>query len=107
MVMLHKVSEFFLILDNTKTSLYSERVKFFKPTWFKLLVFAALLPFFYSRSDALLTVLKKWTFDLSMTKVALRRQIFEANVNWFTLILQVHGTKPLDDPVQQASVRLG
>src|SRR6266851_5681156 len=40
---------------------------------------------------ALLTVLKKWTFDLSMTKVALRRQIFEANVNWFTLILQVHG----------------
>jgi len=56
---------------------------------------------------ALLTVLKKWTFDLSMTKVALRRQIFEANVNWFTLILQVHGTKPLDDPVQQASVRLG
>ena len=56
---------------------------------------------------ALLTVLKKWTGDLSMTKVALRRQIFEANVHWFTLILQGHGTKPLDDPVQQAPVRRG
>ena len=33
-----------------------------------------------------------------MTRVALRWHIFEANVNWFTLILQVHGAKPLDEP---------
>jgi hypothetical protein len=46
---------------------------------------------------ALRTVLKKWTFDLSMPGVASRRHIFEVNVNWFTLVLQVHGAKPLDD----------
>src|SRR2546428_14094387 len=42
---------------------------------------------------ALLTVLKKWTFDLSMPRVASRRHIFEANVNGFPLVLQVHGAK--------------
>ena len=46
---------------------------------------------------ALLTGLKKWTFDLSMPRVASRRHIFEANVNGFPLVLQVHGAKPLDD----------
>ena len=49
------------------------------------------------KKDALLTVLKKWTLDLSMPGVASRRHIFEANVNWFTMALQVHGAKPLDD----------
>ena len=47
--------------------------------------------------SALLTVLKKWTLDLSMPGVASRRHIFEANVNWFPMALQVHGAKPLDD----------
>ncbi len=56
---------------------------------------------------ALLTVLKKIDFDLSMLRVASRRHIFEANVNGFTLVLQVHGAKPFDDLAQQASVRLG
>jgi len=58
-------------------------------------------------SDALLTVLKKIDFDLSMLRVASRRHIFEAHVNGFTLVLQVHGAKPFDDLAQQASVRLG
>ena len=58
-------------------------------------------------NDALLTVLKKWTCDLSMPRVASRRHIFEAHVNGFPLVLQVHGAKPLDDRAQQASVRLG
>ena len=56
---------------------------------------------------ALLTVLKKIDFDLSMLRVASRRHIFEAHVNGFTLVLQVHGAKPFDDLAQQASVRLG
>ena len=50
---------------------------------------------------------KKIDFDLSMLRVASRRHIFEANVNGFTLVLQVHGAKPFDDLAQQASVRLG
>ena len=37
-------------------------------------------------SLALLTVLKKWTFDLSMPGVASRRHIFEVNVNWFIMV---------------------
>jgi len=57
--------------------------------------------------NALLTVLKKIDFDLSMLRVASRRHIFEAHVNGFTLVLQVHGAKPFDDLAQQASVRLG
>ena len=57
--------------------------------------------------SALLTVLKKIDFDLSMLRVASRRHIFEAHVNGFTLVLQVHGAKPFDDLAQQASVRLG
>ncbi len=56
---------------------------------------------------ALLTALKKWTFDLPIPRVASRRHIFEANVNGFPLVLQVHGAKPLDDRAEQASVRLG
>ena len=60
-----------------------------------------------SQYDALLTVLKKWTFDLSMTRVVLRRHIFETNVNRLALILQVHGAKPIDDLAQQASIRQG
>ena len=59
------------------------------------------------RYNALLTVLKKIDFDLSMLRVASRRHIFEAHVNGFTLVLQVHGAKPFDDLAQQASVRLG
>jgi hypothetical protein len=55
--------------------------------------------------DALLTVLKKWTFNLLMKRAASGRHVFEANVNRFALILQVHGTKPLDDLAQQASIR--
>src|SRR2546425_12212672 len=51
----------------------------------------------FHTSYALLTGLKKWTFDLSMPRVASRRHIFEANVNGFPLVLQVHGAKPLDD----------
>src|SRR5207248_794461 len=47
---------------------------------------------------------KKWTFELSMPRVASRRHIFEAHVNRFPLVLQVHGAKPLDDLAQQASV---
>jgi acetolactate synthase-1/2/3 large subunit len=54
---------------------------------------------------ALLTVLKKWTFNLLMKRAASGRHVFEANVNRFALILQVHGTKPLDDLAQQASIR--
>jgi Group II intron, maturase-specific domain len=46
---------------------------------------------------ALLTVSKKWTCDLSMTRAASGRHIFETHVNRFPLILHVHGTKPLDD----------
>ena len=55
--------------------------------------------------DALLTVLKKWTFNLPMKRATSGRHVFEANVNRFALILQVHGTKPLDDLAQQASIR--
>jgi len=55
--------------------------------------------------NALLTVLKKWTFNLLMKRAASGRHVFEANVNRFALILQVHGTKPLDDLAQQASIR--
>ena len=61
----------------------------------------------YGGKYALLTVLKKIDFDLSMLRVASRRHIFEAHVNGFTLVLQVHGAKPFDDLAQQASVRLG
>ena len=57
-----------------------------------------------SRSTALLTVLKKWTFDLSMPRVASRWHLFEANVNGFPLILHVHGAKPLDDRAEQTLV---
>ncbi len=57
--------------------------------------------------NALLTALKKWTFDLSMCRSTSRRHIFEANVNGFTLVLQVHDAKPLDDLAEQASVGLG
>lgn len=46
---------------------------------------------------ALLTVSKKWTYELSMTRIASWRHILETHVNRFALILQVHGTKPLDD----------
>src|SRR5438093_183477 len=46
---------------------------------------------------ALLTVSKKWTCDLSMTRIASWRHILETHVNRFALILQVHGTKSLDD----------
>src|SRR5712691_2673523 len=46
---------------------------------------------------ALLTVSKKWTCDLSMTRVASWRHILETHMNRFALILQVHDTKPLDD----------
>ena len=56
---------------------------------------------------ALLTALKKWTFDLSMRRATSRRHIFEANVNGFPLILQVHDAKPFDDRAEQASVGLG
>lgn len=58
-------------------------------------------------SNALLAVLKKWTFDLPMTRAASGRHIFETNKNWFALILQVHGAKPIDNFVQQASIRQG
>ena len=54
--------------------------------------------------DALLTALKKWTFALSMPGVASRWHIFEANVNGFTLVLQAHGAKPLDDRAEQTLV---
>ena len=47
--------------------------------------------------DALLTVSKKWTCDLSMTRVASWRHILETHMNRIALILQVHDTKPLDD----------
>ena len=53
---------------------------------------------------ALLTALKKWTFALSMPGVASRWHIFEANVNGFTLVLQAHGAKPLDDRAEQTLV---
>ena len=46
---------------------------------------------------ALLTVSKKWTCDLSMTRVASWRHILETHMNRFALILQVHDTQPLDD----------
>src|SRR6266581_1561588 len=51
-------------------------------------------------TNALLTALKKWTFNLPMKRAASGRHVFEANVNRFALILQVHGTKPLDDLAQ-------
>jgi len=54
---------------------------------------------------ALLTVLKKWTFNLPMKRAASGRHIFEAHVNCFAMILQVHSAKPLDDLAQQASIR--
>ena len=50
---------------------------------------------------------KKWTFDLSMTRATSGWHIFETNVNRFTLLLQAHGAKPLDDLAQQASLRQG
>ena len=55
--------------------------------------------------NALLTVLKKWTFNLPMKRAASGRHIFEAHVNCFAMILQVHSAKPLDDLAQQASIR--
>ena len=57
--------------------------------------------------NGLLTASKKWTVELPMQRTASWRHVFEANVNGFTLVLQVHGAKPLDDLAQQASVRLG
>ena len=58
-------------------------------------------------STALLTAFKKWTFDLLMTRAASWRHIFETNMNLFALIPQVHSAKPLDNLVQQASIRQG
>jgi len=86
------------------SSVELRRLKRFSP----VLVRTIRLPFGQRRMyNALLTVLKKIDFDLSMLRVASRRHIFEAHVNGFTLVLQVHGAKPFDDLAQQASVRLG
>ena len=49
--------------------------------------------------------LLRGAFNLPMKRAASGRHVFEANVNLFALILQVHGTKPLDDLAQQASIR--
>ncbi len=42
---------------------------------------------------------KKWTFDLFIKRATSGRHVFEANIDLFALILQVHGAKPLDDLV--------
>ena len=48
---------------------------------------------------------KKWTFARSMARATLRRHIFEANANRFSLIPQVHRSEPCDHLRQQASIR--
>jgi hypothetical protein len=58
----------------------------------------------YRTSDSLE---KKWTCDLSVTRATSGWHIFETNVNRFTLLLQAHGAKPLDNLAQQASLRQG
>src|SRR6266850_7990248 len=55
--------------------------------------------------DALLTASKKWTFELPMQRTASWRHVFEANVDRFAMILQVHGAKPINNFAQQASIR--
>ena len=54
---------------------------------------------------ALLTASKKWTFELPMQRTASWRHVFEANVDRFAMILQVHGAKPINNFAQQASIR--
>ena len=55
--------------------------------------------------NALLTASQKWTFELPMQRTASWRHVFEANVDRFAMILQVHGAKPIDNFAQQASIR--
>src|SRR5215831_7982711 len=58
--------------------------------------------------NGLLTAsLKKWTCDPPMHRAFSRRQAFEAYVNRFALLSQVHGAKPVDHRRQQALIRSG
>jgi hypothetical protein len=48
---------------------------------------------------------KKWPYDLPMNRVWSGRRGFEADLNRFALIPQVHRTQPCDDLHQQAVIR--
>jgi len=48
---------------------------------------------------------RKWTCDLPMDRARSGRCGFEADLNWFALIPQVHCTQPFDSLRQQAVIR--
>ena len=48
---------------------------------------------------------EKWPYDLPMNRVWSGRRGFEADLNRFALIPQVHRTQPCDDLHQQAVIR--
>ena len=48
---------------------------------------------------------RKWTCDLPMDRARSGRCGFEADLNWFALIPQVHRTQPFDSLRQQAVIR--
>src|SRR5215831_16315695 len=59
-------------------------------------------------SYGLLTAsLKKWTCDPPMHRAFSRRQAFEAYVNRFALLPQVHGAKPINHRRQPALISSG
>jgi hypothetical protein len=66
-------------LTSFETSLYSEKVKFFKPTWFKLLFFAALLPFLYTGSEFAY-------ISYVLPKALLRMLFLGEGINYYQLV---------------------
>src|SRR5262249_28020208 len=56
----------------------------------------------YRTSDSLR---KKWTFGLPRQRAASRRHVFEAYINWFALILQVHRTQSFNNLGEEVAIR--
>src|SRR5215471_5945122 len=48
---------------------------------------------------------KKWTFGLPRQRAASRRHVFEAYINWFALILQVHRTQSFNNLGEEVAIR--
>jgi hypothetical protein len=48
---------------------------------------------------------KKWTFGLSRQRAASRRHVFEAHINCFALILQVHRTQSFNNLGEEVAIR--
>jgi hypothetical protein len=48
---------------------------------------------------------KKWTFGQPGQRAASRRHVFEAHINWFALILQVHRTQSFNNLGEEVAIR--